>query len=172
VTGVVPQTRRVLFGRGKGDFHDIRAELVVRQPEKGETSVESAVIVLQIVFGVLGLACAARIVARAGYPWWYSLALLIPVLNVAVLVLFAFGEWPLEKQAFRYRMREADDDLHDPSYLLKRWVKKAAALERAGQTEEAIRIYERIADTGEPGNADLARTAIARLRSTTAPPSA
>lgn len=35
-----------------------------------------------------------RISARAGYPGWSSLLVLVPFLNVAYLYFLAFAEWP------------------------------------------------------------------------------
>ncbi len=38
-----------------------------------------------------------RIFSKAGYPGWYALSLLVPVLNLAALFYLAFARWP--KQA-------------------------------------------------------------------------
>jgi len=43
-----------------------------------------------------------RIVARAGYPGAWSLLLFIPLVNLVALYVFAFTEWPLERQARRH----------------------------------------------------------------------
>ena len=125
---------------------------------------DTVVLVVQVLLFLLVCGCMARIAMKAGYPWWYSLFMLIPVVNLIVLVRFAFAEWPLEYQAYLYRMKEADGELHDPGYLLKQWLKKAVALEKAGKVAEAIRLYEKIAADPRPGNAELARAAIARLK--------
>ena len=34
------------------------------------------------------------ICTKAGFPGWYSLAVLLPVLNVVLLFYLAFAEWP------------------------------------------------------------------------------
>jgi hypothetical protein len=39
-----------------------------------------------------------RIASKAGYPGAYSLLMLIPLVNLIVLLIFAFGEWPIERQ--------------------------------------------------------------------------
>ena len=39
-----------------------------------------------------------RIAAKAGYPGVYSLFLLIPMANLILLFVFAFAEWPIERQ--------------------------------------------------------------------------
>jgi hypothetical protein len=121
-------------------------------------------IAVQIVLFLFVFGCLGQIAVKAGYPRWYRVAMLVPGINLVALFLFAFSEWPLEEQAYRYRMQEADEEIRDPDYLLKLWVKKAVALEREGRVEEAIRLYERIAAGDQPGNAELARAAVARLR--------
>jgi hypothetical protein len=38
-----------------------------------------------------------RIASKAGYPGAYSLLLLIPLVNLIVLIIFAFSEWPIQR---------------------------------------------------------------------------
>jgi hypothetical protein len=40
-----------------------------------------------------------RIFAKAGYPAWYGLSLLVPVLNLIGLLYLAFAEWPSRREA-------------------------------------------------------------------------
>lgn len=40
-----------------------------------------------------------KIYSRAGYPWAMGLLQLIPVVNVVMLLILAFSEWPIQKQA-------------------------------------------------------------------------
>jgi hypothetical protein len=40
-----------------------------------------------------------RIAAKSGFPGWYSLGMLIPVVNLILYILFAFVEWPVERAA-------------------------------------------------------------------------
>lgn len=35
-----------------------------------------------------------RIVNRAGYPRWWLLTMIVPLLNLIMLWVFAFAEWP------------------------------------------------------------------------------
>jgi membrane protein DedA with SNARE-associated domain len=39
------------------------------------------------------------VVKKAGFSWWWSLILLVPVINVVMVWRFAFMEWPAEKNA-------------------------------------------------------------------------
>lgn len=41
------------------------------------------------------------ICSKAGFPGWISLAILIPVLNLALLFFLAFAEWPALRQSPR-----------------------------------------------------------------------
>jgi len=52
---------------------------------------------------VLSLVVNWKIASKAGYDGAMSLLMLIPVLNVIVLILFAFRTWPIEE---RVRMLE------------------------------------------------------------------
>jgi len=50
-----------------------------------------------IVFVLLLWAFVAifgRIVSRAGYSRWWLITLFVPVLNVIMLWIFAFADWP------------------------------------------------------------------------------
>lgn len=46
-----------------------------------------------LLFGLLPV-CIWQIVRKTGYPAWWSLGVLIPGVNVALLVMLAFTEWP------------------------------------------------------------------------------
>jgi uncharacterized membrane protein YhaH (DUF805 family) len=52
-------------------------------------------IVLLLLF-VLTIVIQWRIAAKAGYNGALSLLMLVPMVNFIVLLIFAFGEWPIE----------------------------------------------------------------------------
>jgi hypothetical protein len=60
---------------------------------------------LVLVLAVLGVPAllvvlpAWRIAERAGFPGAWALLLLVPLVNLAVLLAFAFIPWPLEERA-------------------------------------------------------------------------
>lgn len=56
-------------------------------------SILLAILVLAILL-VVGM----RLAERLGYPFWYGLAIGIPVLNLFVLAAFAFNRSPREEQ--------------------------------------------------------------------------
>lgn len=57
--------------------------------------------VLLLVLGSVFLTLLVnwRIAAKAGYPGGMSLLLLIPFVNIAALIVFAFSTWPVERRA-------------------------------------------------------------------------
>ena len=57
-----------------------------------------AEIVIITVIVLLPLFVFSRIFSKAGYSGLLSLLLYIPLVNVIVLVYFAYTEWPIEKQ--------------------------------------------------------------------------
>lgn len=59
---------------------------------------------LIIILLVLGLSLLVTVLpfwmicAKAGFPGWYSLAMLFPCLNIVLLFFLAFAEWPALRQ--------------------------------------------------------------------------
>lgn len=49
-----------------------------------------------IVIGVLVLYLvpAAKILHKAGYSGWWCLLLLVPLVNIVMIYVFAFADWP------------------------------------------------------------------------------
>jgi hypothetical protein len=39
-----------------------------------------------------------RIFSKAGFPGWFGVGILIPIVNIALILLLAFSEWPLERK--------------------------------------------------------------------------
>src|SRR5204863_4585217 len=62
-----------------------------------------------VVFGlamlVLALFIWGTIFKKAGYSFWMSLLMLIPLVNVIWLLVFAFSEWPIHKELAMFRSR-------------------------------------------------------------------
>jgi hypothetical protein len=46
-----------------------------------------------VMFGLIPV-CCWQIVRKTGYPAWWSLGFFIPVVNIALLIMLAFSEWP------------------------------------------------------------------------------
>lgn len=48
-----------------------------------------------------------NISTKAGYPRWHSLAMLVPIANIAAILFFAFSEWPIESKLLELQLRDA-----------------------------------------------------------------
>ncbi len=51
--------------------------------------------VIEVAIAALYIYLAWRIVSRAGYKGVWSLVLLIPVVNILMIYVFAFSNWPV-----------------------------------------------------------------------------
>ncbi len=58
------------------------------------------VVLLLVELVLVGLAMWIywRIVSKTGWPGWYVLGMLVPILNLVLLVMAAFKEWPIEAE--------------------------------------------------------------------------
>ena len=51
--------------------------------------------------------CYWRVAAKSGYPGAYSLLLLIPLVNIVIMLIWVFSEWPIEAELKRWRAQTA-----------------------------------------------------------------
>jgi uncharacterized membrane protein YhaH (DUF805 family) len=51
-------------------------------------------ILILLIFGAIFLVPYAKILSRAGWSGWLCLLWLIPLLNIVMFWVFAFGRWP------------------------------------------------------------------------------
>jgi hypothetical protein len=65
--------------------------------------VGGAAIAVYIAIAVIFLIAYIRIIQKAGYSGWWILVGLVPILNVIMLLVFAFSRWPVlrERDALR-----------------------------------------------------------------------
>ena len=54
-------------------------------------------IVLSII-GIIFVLPFWKIFTKAGFPGWWSLSMLIPLLGIFVLFYLAFAEWPIQRE--------------------------------------------------------------------------
>ena len=55
-------------------------------------------IVMGLIVGIVAVVAFWRICAKAGFPGWYGVAVVIPMVNVLFVLFLAFAEWPLERK--------------------------------------------------------------------------
>jgi hypothetical protein len=72
------------------------------------TAALTGVILASVVAGLIGLIFAIiiywRIFSKAGYSGARSLLMLIPVVNLIIIIMFAFSEWPIQRELNQLRM--------------------------------------------------------------------
>ena len=68
-----------------------------------------------LFFVVFGLACFVfaiwvwmRIVGRTGHNQWLGLLMVVPLANLILLLILAFGEWPIHREMEMLRRRIAE----------------------------------------------------------------
>jgi hypothetical protein len=47
--------------------------------------------------------CYWRVAQKCGYPGAYSLLVLIPLVNIVIMLMWVFSEWPIEAELKRLR---------------------------------------------------------------------
>ena len=50
-----------------------------------------------LLISALTLWLSVRILHKAGYSGWWSIVMVIPVVNIAAIWVFAFADWPALK---------------------------------------------------------------------------
>jgi hypothetical protein len=60
-------------------------------------SSESFQILMVILIAALYIPACFVIARKAGFSGWYSLLMLVPVLNLIFIYYFAFSTWPIER---------------------------------------------------------------------------
>lgn len=59
-------------------------------------------LILGVVFAVYG-----QIFRKAGHSRFWALCILVPLVNLVVLLWFAYSKWPIEAELERLRMAQA-----------------------------------------------------------------
>lgn len=48
-----------------------------------------------------------KLAKKAGYPGWYTILAFVPILNIVVMFLYVFKEWPIEQEVRALRAQTA-----------------------------------------------------------------
>lgn len=98
----------------------------------------------EYVFGVVATLLFifgwALIFTKAGYSGWLSLLLMIPLVNLIVLLIFVFGEWPVQRELQDLRVRCGLGNEDDACAMMN----EAVNLEIEEKFDEAIRQYKEV----------------------------
>ena len=55
-------------------------------------------VALYVALLAFGVYCYVRVARKAGYPAWYAALVFVPVVNLVVMLMFVFKEWPVEAE--------------------------------------------------------------------------
>ena len=56
-----------------------------------------------VAIWVIFLIAYVKIISRAGYSGWWVLVMFVPILNIVMLLVFAFKEWPIQRELAELR---------------------------------------------------------------------
>jgi hypothetical protein len=56
------------------------------------------VLFIYLMIAVLFVVVYCKIYSKAGYPWAMGLLMLIPIVNIVMMLILAFSEWPIQRQ--------------------------------------------------------------------------
>ena len=65
-------------------------------------------IAMCLIVGIVLVVAFWRICAKAGFPGWYGVAAVIPMVSVLLVLFLAFAEWPRERSTGYRPSRGAD----------------------------------------------------------------
>ncbi len=78
----------------------------------------ATIILGSVIFSVVAIIFSAviywRIFSKAGYSGAMGLLMFIPIANIIVLCILAFGEWPIYRELSYLRQRVAQGDQYSP----------------------------------------------------------
>lgn len=82
-------------------------------------------VVVSLLFLVISLIAWAKIVSKAGYSGWWVLIIFVPFLGALVALVmffvFAFSEWPIERQLAAARSRIGGGGYGPPPGSVPQW---------------------------------------------------
>ena len=56
------------------------------------------VLLFWLAFAVITIVAYCKIFSKAGYNWALGLLMLVPIVNLIVMLVLAFGDWPILKE--------------------------------------------------------------------------
>jgi uncharacterized membrane protein len=58
----------------------------------------AAVIIIGIAIWLVFVIAYIKIITRAGYSGWWVLIIIVPIANIVMLLIFAYKEWPIQRE--------------------------------------------------------------------------
>jgi hypothetical protein len=53
--------------------------------------------------GIIWIVAGLKVLPKAGYSRWLAILLIIPLVNLVMILIFAFADWPVDKELRNYR---------------------------------------------------------------------
>jgi hypothetical protein len=74
--------------------------------------------IISLAIFILSIIIACRIVGKTGYNGLLGLLLFIPIANLIMILVLAFGQWPIRRElnALRAQMGTQPPFIHNPQY--------------------------------------------------------
>ncbi len=60
-------------------------------------------VIIYLAIVVASIVGTAKIISKAGYSPWFVLLAFVPLVNLVMFFVFAFSDWPVNKELRRYR---------------------------------------------------------------------
>jgi uncharacterized membrane protein len=58
----------------------------------------AVVIIIGIAVWLVFVIAYIKIITRAGYSGWWVLIIIVPIANIVMLLIFAYKEWPIQRE--------------------------------------------------------------------------
>lgn len=84
-----------------------------------DTGAATGIVLFSVIFGLAAIIFAVviywKIFSKAGYSGAMGLLMFVPIANIVVLCILAFGEWPIYKELNYLRQQAARGPQYPPS---------------------------------------------------------
>ncbi|MGA3352118.1 MAG: hypothetical protein ABSD85_02900 [Acidimicrobiales bacterium] len=60
-------------------------------------------VLLVLLSAVIWIVAGFKVLPKVGYSRWLALLMIIPVVNLVMILIFAFSDWPVDKELRNYR---------------------------------------------------------------------
>ncbi len=64
-------------------------------------------LLVSLAIAVLGIVAGVKVLSKAGYSGWWILITFVPLVGVVCVFIFAFSEWPIQREVQRLRSRSS-----------------------------------------------------------------
>lgn len=95
----------IAAGRGVLASCTTSAGRVVCTSAAGAGIAVGVLVLIYVAVLVVVILAYVRIVTKAGYSGWWVLIALVPIANVVMFLIFAFSEWPIQRELASLRSR-------------------------------------------------------------------